>query len=515
MRRFKGRTVVATAGDAGSGLAIAEGSGNLPTRDLWTYATGEGLNSVAMAGIANFALLFYTQVMGMSPELAGLALFLATFWDAITDPVMGTVTDHTNTRYGRRHPFMLVGGVVFSLAFVALWLIPEAFQGEKTLFAYLLIVNLVVKTAFTVFIVPYTALGFEMCKTYDDRARIQGVRYGFYMFINIVFGGFGWVLFFPDATASNGSVIDGTKVEANYHTMGVVLGMATLALVLYCVYATYKYADKTPAKSEEGAVAYMKAFFHDLKDVYSDRLVWFVFGFFGLAKFSMMVVSQVQMFTYVEYMAFTAVEKTFVHTGGMVAFAAGSLALGGMVRRLDKRTTGIVAMIISSTGGLGLYAVFIGGLLEPQASVNGFPVGVLVFGILQMMWWGGCGVLVPLALAMIADLSEMKKWQTGEVTEGRYAAGFSFFLKFANALGLFVTGYMLKYVGYVSAAESQTPDTVHNLAVATFLLGPILMALSFLMIRIYPVTQESMASLRRQYEQKVSVRKDDAVWQGG
>jgi GPH family glycoside/pentoside/hexuronide:cation symporter len=162
-----------------------------------------------------------------------------------------------------------------------------------------------------------------------------------------------------------------------------------------------------------------------------------------------------------------------------------------------------------------LYAVFIGGLLEPQASVNGFPVGVLVFGILQMMWWGGCGVLVPLALAMIADLSEMKKWQTGEVTEGRYAAGFSFFLKFANALGLFVTGYVLKYVGYVSAAESQAPDTVHNLAVATFLLGPILMALSFLMIRIYPVTQESMASLRRQYEQKVSVRKDAAVWQGG
>jgi len=67
----------------------------LPTRDLWSDATGEGLNSVAMNGIANFALLFYTQVMGMSPELAGLALFLATFWDAITDPVMGTITDRS------------------------------------------------------------------------------------------------------------------------------------------------------------------------------------------------------------------------------------------------------------------------------------------------------------------------------------------------------------------------------------------------------------------------------------
>lgn len=487
----------------------------LPTRDLWSYATGEGLNSVAMNGIANFALLFYTQVMGMSPELAGLALFLATFWDAITDPVMGTVTDHAKTRFGRRHPFMLVGGVVFSLAFVALWLIPEAFRGEKALFAYLLFVNLVVKTAFTVFIVPYVALGFEMCKRYDDRARLQGVRYGFYMFVNILFGGFGWVLFFPDGKNADGSLVDGTRIEANYHTMGVVLGVTTLVLVLYCVYATYKHADRqsirTKAPSGDGIGVFLKTFFHDLRDVYSDKLVWYVFGFFGLAKFSMMVVSQVQMFTYVEYMTFTAAQKTFVHTGGMVAFAFGSLVLGGMVKHLDKKKTGMVAMVISSLGGLGLYAVFIGGLLEPQATINGFPVSVLVFGVLQMMWWGGCGVLVPLAIAMIADISEIKKWKTGEVTEGRYAAGVSFFLKLANALGLFVTGYMLKYVGYVSGAPAQAPETIHNIAVTTFVAGPILMAMSFLMIRFYPVTHESMSSLRRQYEQQAT-SEEGAVW---
>jgi GPH family glycoside/pentoside/hexuronide:cation symporter len=197
---------------------------SLPTRDLWGYASGEGVNSVAINGISNFALLFYTQVMGMSPELAGLALFIATFWDAISDPVMGTITDRTNTRFGRRHPYMVVGGVVFSLAFMALWLIPEAFQGEKQLFTYLLVMNLIVKTAFTVFVVPYTALGFEMCASYDDRSRLQGVRYGFNMFVNIVTGGFGWVLFFPDGEAADGTLIDGTKIEANYQTMGIVLG---------------------------------------------------------------------------------------------------------------------------------------------------------------------------------------------------------------------------------------------------------------------------------------------------
>jgi glycoside/pentoside/hexuronide:cation symporter, GPH family len=488
----------------------------LPTRDLWSYATGEGLNSVGTAGIANFALLFYTQVMGMSPELAGLALFLATFWDAVTDPVMGTITDRTNTRFGRRHPYMVIGGAAFSLTFVALWLIPESFQGEKVLFGYLLIVNLLFRTAFTVFIVPYSALGFEMCKSYDDRSRLQGVRYGFYMVVNILFGGFGWLLFFPDGRAADGTFVDGTKIEANYHGMGITLGIATLLLALYCVHATYKHAEKRAVRSAAarggGFAAFRRSFLHDLKDVYSDKLVWYVFGFFGLAKFSMMVVSQVQMFTYIEYMGFTAGQKTFVHTGGMVAFGLGSLVLGSMVRRLDKKKTGIVAMAVASSGGLGLYAVFIGGLLDPRASVNGFPVAVPVFAALQMMWWGGCGVLVPLAIAMIADLSEMKKWQTGEVTEGRYAAGVSFFLKAANALGLFVTGYILKFTGYISGAEAQAPDTIHKLAVMTFIAGPILMACSFVMIRYYPVTHESMSSLRKQYERNAAAE-EGAAWQ--
>ncbi|HEX5787425.1 MAG TPA: MFS transporter [Woeseiaceae bacterium] len=494
---------IGKAGNERSGGKL--GAKRLKSSEVWSYATGEGINSVAMNGIANFALLFYTQVMGMSPGLAGLALFLATFWDAITDPVMGTITDHTRSRYGRRHPYMLAGGILFSFSFVALWIIPDAFRGQHVLFAYLLIVNLLVKTAFTAFIVPYSALGFEMCRTYADRARLQGVRYGFYMLVNIAFGGFGWVLFFPDGQAADGSRIDGTRIEANYELMGIALGVVTLALVLFCVFATRRYAQSTlvaagpKTDAGTGIAGTLKPLWHDLKDVYSDRLVWFVFGFFGLAKFSMMVVSQVQMFTYIEYMAFTAAEKTFVHTGGMVAFAAGSLALGGLVTRLDKKRTGYLAMIIASAGGLGLYAVFPGGLLDPRASVGGFPVAVAAFGLLQMMWWGGCGVLVPLAIAMIADLSEMKRWQSGEVTEGRYAAGFSFFLKLANALGLVVTGYLLTSIGYESGASAQAPETVHKLAVTTFLAGPLLMAISFAMLRRYPVTHESMEALRRHY----------------
>jgi len=472
----------------------------LPKRDLWAYASGEGATSITMNGIGNFAMLFYTQIMGLSPELAGIALSISTIWDALTDPVMGTISDRTSTRYGRRHPYMLVGGVLLAFCFLALWFVPEGFRGEKVLFGYLLALNILIRTVFTVFVVPYTALGFEMCKTDADRSRLQGVRYGFNMIVNVVFGAFAWVLFFRDGSAADGSRIDGTRIEANFRNMGAVLTVSALAMILICVVATYKYAEKGMVKQgKERFSSHVKAFVHDLKDVYSDRLVWMVFGFFGLAQFSMMVVSQVQMFTYVDYMQFTDAQKTFVHMSGMIAFMLGSLALGSLVKRLDKKKTGYLAMIISSVGGLGALIVFTGGVLHPQATAGGFPLAVAVFGLLQVLWWGGCGIMVPLATSMIADLSEVKKWETGEVTEGRYAAGFSFFLKAANALGLFVTGYILKSVGYVSGAESQGIATVNHLALMTFITGPILMALSFFVLRIYPMSHNVMCALREKY----------------
>jgi len=95
-----------------------------------------------------------------------------------------------------------------------------------------------------------------------------------------------------------------------------------------------------------------------------------------------------------------------------------------------------------------------------------------------------------------------RKLKTREVTEGRYAAGFSFLLKAAMALGLFVAGYILKGVGYVSGAESQSVDTLDKLALMTFIIGPILMVVSFFVLRKYPITHQTMNELRVQYGQE-------------
>ena len=155
---------------------------------MFGYALGEGATSITMNGISNFAMLFYTQVLGLSAAYAGIALSVTTLWDAVTDPVMGHITDNTRSRFGRRLPYVFWGGLALSISFFLLWILPGKFTAASAIFWCILLINLLVRTAVTVFVVPYTALGFEMCPDYVDRSRLQGVRFFLNQMVNLVFG---------------------------------------------------------------------------------------------------------------------------------------------------------------------------------------------------------------------------------------------------------------------------------------------------------------------------------------
>ena len=155
---------------------------------IFGYAMGEGGISITMNGIGNFAMLYFTQVLGLGPGMASLALSITTFWDAITDPVMGYVSDNTRTRIGRRHPFLIFGGLALALSFYLLWYAPQQMSGEWAVFLAVLVLNLLLRTAVTVFAVPFTALGFEICPEYEARSRLQGIRFFVNMVVNFTFG---------------------------------------------------------------------------------------------------------------------------------------------------------------------------------------------------------------------------------------------------------------------------------------------------------------------------------------
>ena len=96
----------------------------LKLRDIWGYVSGEGATALIMGGMGNFGMLFYTQIFGMRPELVGIALSVATLWDAITDPLMGHISDNTRSRWGRRRPWIFIGALVSAILLPLLWMPP-------------------------------------------------------------------------------------------------------------------------------------------------------------------------------------------------------------------------------------------------------------------------------------------------------------------------------------------------------------------------------------------------------
>jgi glycoside/pentoside/hexuronide:cation symporter, GPH family len=477
-----------------------------PLRDIIAYATGEGAYSVSYNGISAFALLFYVQVLGLSGKWAGIALSITMLWDAVSDPIMGHITDNTRSRYGRRHPYILAGGFFLAAAFFFLWSVPGIVKGPQAIFWYLLGMNFIVRTASTIFGVPYAALGFEICTDYEERAKLQSVRYISNMTTNLLFTAGGWMLFFGDRKEAAGRVVDGTMLEANYRRMGLVLSLAIVGLILVCYFSTRKYAVDSRSRPDISGNS-LKAFFLDMRDILRDRLAVSVYAFFGVASLGMLLVSQVQMFTYRFYMDFPDFLKTIVHGSGMVGFAVGSLVATPLVRRLDKKPAAAVGVALNVAGNVLLYVFFIGGILAPQASlrlpeslplIGGrmLPLAALVFALGQAMYWAGNGLMAPIAISMIADISEINKHRTGILKDGSYSAFFSFFNKAASSLGLLITGLVLDWAGIVPEAASQTPAASKNVARLTFIFGPVFALLALLIMLTYPVNRQYMGKVK-------------------
>ena len=148
---------------------------SLSAREKWSYAVGNVPFSVKETAFANFVVFYYTQVNGLSGSLAGLAMFMALVWDAITDPIVGSWSDNFRSRWGRRHPLLVAGALPTTVLFLGLFAPPDGLS-EVGIFAWLLGISILLRTTLTLYFVPYTAMGAELSTDYDQRTTIAKAR---------------------------------------------------------------------------------------------------------------------------------------------------------------------------------------------------------------------------------------------------------------------------------------------------------------------------------------------------
>lgn len=477
---------------------------------MLVYSMGEIPNSLVMNSIFGFAMLYYTNALGVSAMWAGVAMAVATIWEAITDPIMGHITDNTRSRWGRRHPYIFIGGILTVVTYYFIWAIPEPLKQGGLALGYLFVMNLLMRTAYTVFFIPYGALGMEICTDYEGRSRLMGMRWGMQMLANLLGPALAWSLFFKDVPGQ-----ESTRVANNYINMGTVFALVSLVFFLLIVWATKKHIiDSRSSREITGNT--LKAFYLDLKEVIMDIYPRQVYIFTLVIYIGIVLVSSLQMYVYVDFMRFSAGHKTIVHGAGMVLFGLSAAFLGPwLVHKLDKKPAIVVGVVVTVIANLALLGLFVTGWVPanmtcqlpatwPGIGGMSIPVAMLLFVLFQASYWGGNGILAPISGSMIADISEIGKHRTGILRDGTYSAILCFISKAACSLGLLISGFCLDAVGFVSGSSTQSPTAVRYLAVMTFTSGIIFAIVAMMILLKYPVNRAFMSKIKAELAQRES-----------
>jgi Na+/melibiose symporter-like transporter len=439
------------------------------------YGAGQLAEGLKNGALGTFLLFYYSQVLGMSPSMAGLAVGTALFIDALTDPLAGSLSDYWRSKWGRRHPFMVVSMVPLAVSFFLLFAPPV--RGDWALFAWLVVWLNLVRTAMTFYHVPHLALGAELTSDFSERVSLVGFR----MFFNIV-GGFGATMigfqyfFAPSSRYSVG------QLDADaYAPFAAALGVMMVISIAWSAWGTRRFIPYLAQSAEIvrfNALAVLSRTFRDIRDAL--RQPNFAWLFSGVLLVYLMIGTNaaldIYMYTYFwEFSSAQVVALTLFYPLGVM--------LGLLVGPAFQRHFGRRGALLFGT--------------VSWASLQVLPV------VLRLAGWfpdNDSSLLVPLLAALrvaqgagaiqanmafgsaIADIADENELRTGHRKEGILFAASSFSGKFASGIGSAIAGFALAFIQWprgpqiVSAADVP-PDTIFNLGLV---FGPVVVGFSLL-----------------------------------
>ncbi len=391
-----------------------------------------------------YFLKFATDVLLLPPALVGLLFALAKLWDAASNPLVGSWSDLTRSRLGRRRPFLLGSLPLLVAGFAMLWSPPEKL-GTGPLVAWVAIGLFVFHTAFALYTIPHAALGAELSSDSHERTRLFGARQiSFTLGMLLAFGAI--------QVAMNAAAPRVTTAR-----MAIPAALAAVTLL-----AITPLAVREPARGELSGGRGLHA---ALRDVFANRparllvFVWFVESA-GVGAVGTMA----------PYVAeYLLLRPDVVGTIPAAYVLAGVVSIPVWVRisrRVGTRDTWLAAMLLA--------AAAFGGMLFVGAGDVALIMCLLVVAGCAM----GCGSV--LSSSILADLIDVDERRTGERKEGVYSASLAFALKFGTSLATAASGVVLGAAGFVPNTEQSAGSLLGirclfaGLPCVGFLLGAVL-----------------------------------------
>jgi glycoside/pentoside/hexuronide:cation symporter, GPH family len=424
------------------------------------YGFGDLLIAIRMSSFQFYLLPFYTDVVMLAPWLAGLGKMVGMIWDGINDPVTGYLSDRARTRIGRRRPFLLGAALPLGLAFAALWSPPSGL-GTGPGFAYLVVVFLVLDTAFSCYTTPYLALGAELSPDYHERTQLAASR-AFFHLIGLFLG-----VAIPAAVLAR---MGGGAGAFRVMGIGMGAGMVAVALVTGTLL-------REPPLVERAAVGLsLRSFAEGFASTFRNPsfrvlIATFAFVLLGGGLYQMLV----------PYAFKYWLSRPELVGRAPLAFVFASVLSLPLWTRLARRLGKDRAMRVCM-----LWAVIALGttplVLDPAMGQLRMLLFVGFAGL-------GNGGWIVLPAAITADVIDWDELHTARRREGAYFGIWTLVMKWGNAVASGIVGIALQLLGFVPN-QAQTEATITGIKI---LYGPVpaaLMLAAFLVFLRFPLTRE-------------------------
>ncbi len=411
----------------GFGSKLAYGVGSMP------YAAKD-------AAFGTFVLFYYTQVLELSGSLTGLAIFLSVLWDAVSDPLVGSWSDRLRTRWGRRHPAMILGLLPLALSFVLLFAPPEALRGTQApLFVWLLVCVLMMRTFLTVFYIPQNAMGAELTDDYHERSSIVNFRTNLGWMGGVILPAVCLALLFGEVGG-----VDGRMIDANYFTYGwASFGVVMIAGAI-CIAGSWRFIPRLQEVAERsvespGFIGMVRDTVATLKNLNFRRIFIFEIAVGGVSG----ILGALQMITWTYFWELSVTQISFLAVASLTAVAVAFPGMRFLSQRWEKQT-----LLKFAVAGLVFNSLwFVPGRLLGILPDNG-TVFLYALVWIQTLINTGLTILRTVNLhSIMADIADEHELATGRRQEGVFFAASTFALKFVMGFGYMIGGPLLDIVG--------------------------------------------------------------------
>lgn len=448
------------------------------------YASAEvGITAVeTMAQI--YLLDFYVSTVGLKPSLFGLAMLIAILWDAISDPIMGYISDRTGFVNGRRRPYILVGGFLLGLGATFLFTPPELeTQGLK--FLYLVIVYFFTNTFMTMIAVPHISLGGEMSFTPGERNQI-----------------FGWRLFFANLGLLSGLLLPAIWVAYGKNgfssrsyssaTIWVLLCFVSYLSYFFTKGRDFPYQRTVTHKISIGEN--ILSFFRSAVFILKNRYFLPLLLAFIVATAARTLNSSLGLLYYKERLLLEDSQVVIRILLPFVFFLTISIPLWVyLAKKFGKKRPALWGSFFLGILTIVLYPIL------PQGSYEA-PLIAAFFGGL----FAGSILLFD---SLVADVVDYDELLTGEKREGAYFGFWKMATKVIRALGFAFLGFLLEAIGYQAGAQTQNSELGWRI---TVLFGPVvggLFVLASLIFTKMGLTSEVHAKIQELLSRKKNIQK--------